>query len=125
MTATRRRKRADDILKELKGGAAFGDLVMKYSDDTVSKYKGGDIGTFIRSDPQRTQLFGHDFFEAIFKLKKGETSGVIQSNLGFHIVQVVDRSDARLLTLDDKVPPLNQITRQGVHQGQPDHAAPA
>ncbi len=104
------RKRADDILKELKGGAAFGDLVMKYSEDTVSKYKGGDIGTFIRSDPQRTQLFGHDFMEEIFKLKKGETSDVIPSNIGFHIVKVVDRSDARLLTLADKVPPLNQIT---------------
>jgi foldase protein PrsA len=102
-------KRADDIYKELKAGAAFGDLVMKYSDDTTSKYKGGDIGTLMRSNPQQKQFYGNDFVEAVFRLKKGETSGVIPSNLGYHIVQVVTRFDAKLLTLDDKVPPLNQV----------------
>ena len=103
-------KRADDIYKELKAGAAFGDLVMKYSDDTSSKYKGGDIGMLVRSNPQQKQFYGSDFFDAVFRLKKGETSGVIQSNLGYHIVQVVSRFDAKLLTLDDKVPPLNQVS---------------
>lgn len=113
----RARKRADDILKELKAGAAFGELVMKYSEDTVSKYKGGDIGTLVRSDSQRQQLFGKDFYDEVFKLKKGETSGVIQSNIGFHIIQVINRTDARLLGLDDKIPPQNQITlRQYIQQ---------
>jgi len=104
------RKRAEDILKELKGGASFGDLVMKYSEDTVSKYKGGDIGMFMRSDPQRLQFFGKDFIDEIFKLNKGETSDVIQSNIGFHIVKVVDRIEAHLMSLDEKVPPQFQIT---------------
>ncbi len=103
-------KRADDILKELKGGAAFPDLVLKYSDDAASKYKGGDIGALSRSDAQRRQLFGSAFFDAVFKLKQGETSGVIPSNLGFHIVQVANRYDAQLLSLDDKIPPTNQNT---------------
>jgi peptidyl-prolyl cis-trans isomerase SurA len=111
------RKRAEDILKELRAGASFGDLVMKYSEDTVSKYKGGDIGTFMRSDPQRLQFFGKDFIDELFKLKKGETSGVLQSNIGFHIVKVVDRIDAHLLTLDDKVPPLFQITLRDYIKG--------
>jgi parvulin-like peptidyl-prolyl isomerase len=102
-------KRADDIYKELKAGAAFGDLVMKYSDDPSSKYKGGDIGMLLRSNPQQKQFYGNDFFESVFRLKKGETSGVIQSNLGYHIVQVISRFDAKLLTLDDKVPPLNTV----------------
>jgi peptidyl-prolyl cis-trans isomerase SurA len=102
-------RRADDIAKELKAGAGFGDLVMKYSDDTTSKYKGGDIGTLMRSNPQQKQFYGNDFVESVFRLKKGETSGVIQSNLGYHLVQVVSRFDAKLLTLDDKVPPLNQV----------------
>jgi parvulin-like peptidyl-prolyl isomerase len=101
-------KRADDIYKEMKGGVPFADLVMKYSDDTTSKYKGGDIGMLLRSSAQQKQFYGSDFFDAVFKLKKGETSAVVQSNLGYHIVQVVNRFDAKLLTLDDKVPPLNQ-----------------
>ena len=103
-------KHADDILKELKGGAAFGDLVMKYSEDTKSKYNGGLFNTFFRSDQQNRQFFGTTFYDGIFKLKKGDTSGVMQSNLGYHIVQVTERLDARLLTLDDKVPPQNQMT---------------
>jgi parvulin-like peptidyl-prolyl isomerase len=106
----RAQKRAEDIVKELKGGASFADLVMKYSEDTNTKYRGGEFGNFFRSDPNARQLFGQDFLDAVFKLKKGDTSGVIQSNLGYHIVQVVNRLDAKLLTLDDKVPPLNQVT---------------
>jgi parvulin-like peptidyl-prolyl isomerase len=108
-------KRADDILKELKSGGAFSDLVMKYSEDTKSKYKNGVFGSFFRNDPQGRQLFGSVFFDAVFRLKKGDTSGVLQSNMGLHIVQVSDRLDARLLTLNDKIPPQNQLTvKEGI-----------
>jgi parvulin-like peptidyl-prolyl isomerase len=103
-------KHADDVLKELKGGAAFADEVMKYSEDNKSKYNGGLFNTFFRNDAQNRQFLGAAFFDAIFKLKKGETSGVLQSNLGFHIVQVTERIDARLLTLEDKIPPQYQST---------------
>jgi len=103
-------KHADDILKELKGGAAFGDLVMKYSEDNKSKYNGGLFNTFFRNDAQNRQFLGTAFFDSVFKLKKGETSGVLQSNLGFHIVQITEKLDARLLVLTDKVPPLNTMT---------------
>jgi parvulin-like peptidyl-prolyl isomerase len=102
-------KRADDISKELKAGAAFGDLVMKYSDDTTSKYKGGDIGLLQRSNAQQRQFYGSDFFDAVFKMKKGSTSGVVKSNLGYHIVQVTERFDAKLLGMDDRMPPQNQM----------------
>jgi foldase protein PrsA len=103
-------KHADDILKELKGGASFSDLVMKYSEDNKSKYSGGMLNSFFRNDTQSRTALGSGFFDAIFKLKKGDTSGVLQSNYGYHIVQIADRLDARLLGLDDKVPPLNQMT---------------
>ncbi|HTP60273.1 MAG TPA: peptidylprolyl isomerase [Spirochaetia bacterium] len=111
------RKHAEDILKELKAGASFGDLVMKYSDDTVSKYRGGDIGLIMRSDPSRLQIFGKDFMDDLFKLKKGDTSDVLQSNVGFHIVKVVDRIDAHLLTLDEKIPPQFQMTLRDYIKG--------
>jgi peptidyl-prolyl cis-trans isomerase SurA len=103
-------KHAQDVLKELQAGASFSDLVLKYSEDNKSKYNGGLFNTFFRNDLQNRQFLGASFFDAIFKLKKGETSGVLQSNLGYHIVQVVDRQDARLLTLTDKIPPQNQLT---------------
>jgi parvulin-like peptidyl-prolyl isomerase len=103
-------KHADDILKELKAGATFGDLVTKYSDDSGSKYKGGIYPSVFRNDDARRQALGAPFFDALFKLRKGDTSAVLQSNAGFHIVQIVDRLDARLLGLDDKVPPQNTTT---------------
>ena len=68
------------------------------------------FNTFFRNDAQRRQLLGTAFFDAIFKLKKGETSGVLQSNLGYHIVQVTEKLDARLLGLADKLPPQNTMT---------------
>jgi parvulin-like peptidyl-prolyl isomerase len=43
-------------------------------------------------------------------MKKGDTSAVVQSNAGYHIVLITDKLDARLLGLDDKIPPLNTAT---------------
>jgi foldase protein PrsA len=103
-------KRADEAAQELRGGAKFEELVVKYSDDASSKYKGGDVGYITRVDDQRRQLLGKEFFDSLFSLKKGETSGVIISSIGFHIVQVTDRIDAKLLGFEDKVPPLFQVT---------------
>jgi parvulin-like peptidyl-prolyl isomerase len=110
-------KRADDILKELRGGTKFEDLVSKYSDDTSSKYKGGDVGWLMRNNDQSKQMLGADFISSVFALKKGDVSGVLNSNVGFAVVQVVDRIDARILGFDDKVPPLNQITVKDAIKG--------
>ncbi|MCX7038364.1 MAG: peptidylprolyl isomerase [Spirochaetes bacterium] len=103
-------KRADDIVKELRGGASFDELVLKYSDDGATKYRQGDYGYISRADEQRKQLLGKDFFDAVFRLKKGETSGALQSTIGYHIVRAEDRFDAKLLAFDEKVPPALQFT---------------
>lgn len=103
-------RRADDIVKELRGGAGFDELVLKYSDDGASKYRQGDYGYISRVDEQRKQLLGKDFVDAVFRLKKGEASGVLQSSIGYHIVRVEERFDAKLLAYDEKVPPAMQFT---------------
>ncbi len=103
-------KRADDIVKELRGGASFDDLVLKYSDDGVTKYRQGDYGYVSRADEQRKQLLGKEFFDAVFRLKKGETSDALQSAIGYHIVRAEERFDAKLLAFDEKVPPAQQFT---------------
>ncbi len=98
-------KRADDVYKEFKSGAKFDDLVARFSDDTSSKYKGGEMGWLQRNDATQQKLLGTAFFDAVFALKKGETSGIVQTNVGFAIVQVTDRIDAKILGLEDKIPP--------------------
>jgi parvulin-like peptidyl-prolyl isomerase len=110
-------KRADDILKELKGGAKFEDLVVKYSDDTTTKYKGGDLGWVYRTNAQTQQYLGDAFMNTIFSMKKGDMSGVITTNQAFVIVQVIDKFDAKILDFDEQIPPLNQSTVKDAIKG--------
>ena len=65
------KERADKISRELQGGAAFEDLVVKYSEDKTSRYTGGDFGYIRRDDAARKQLLGKDFFDAPFRMKAG------------------------------------------------------
>jgi peptidyl-prolyl cis-trans isomerase SurA len=104
------RARAEDISRELQNGASFDDLVVKYSDDKNSRYKGGDFGYLRRDDQARRQLLGREFFEAPFKMEVGQVSKVLQSNIGFHIIRITEKIPFRLLTLDDPIPPQNNST---------------
>jgi parvulin-like peptidyl-prolyl isomerase len=104
------RERAEEIYRELQHGASFDDLVVKYSDDKNSRYKGGDFGYLRRDDQARRQLLGKQFFEAPFKMDVGRVSGVLQSNIGFHIIRVTEKIPFRLLALDDPIPPQNNST---------------
>lgn len=104
------RARADEIQRELRNGASFDDLVVKYSDDKASRYKGGDFGYLRRDDQARKQLLGKDFFEAPFRMEVGQVSGVLQSNIGFHVIRITEKIPFRLLELDDPIPPQNSTT---------------
>ncbi len=104
------RERAEEINREIKNGASFDDLVVKYSDDKTSRYKGGDFGYLRRDDQGRKQLLGKDFFDTPFKMKESEVSGVLQSNIGLHIIKITEKIPFRLLTLDDPIPPQNTST---------------
>ena len=102
------RERAQRVHRELLNGADFGALVREYSQDPGSREAGGTFGTYLRRDDLATaELLGQEFFEAPFALGVGEISGVLQSNVGFHIVQVTDKVAAKILGLDDPVNPLS------------------
>ena len=82
------RQKAEDILKRLKAGEDFGKLAEQYSDDPGSKTRGGDLGPVAKGQtvPQ--------FDAAAFALKKpNELSPVVESNYGFHIIQLVERQE--------------------------------
>ena len=109
------RERAAEALAELRDGASFEDLVVKYSDDGNSRYDGGELGNrYLRRDDARVvETLGLGFLNTMFSLDAGETSGVVESNVGFHILRIADRIDARLLTLDDPVTPRSPQTVRG------------
>lgn len=79
------RTKAEGLLAQLKQNPAqFAELARKNSDDPGSAVNGGDL-----------DFFGHGamvkaFDEAAFKLKKGEISGLVETEYGFHIIQLTD-----------------------------------
>ena len=74
-------KEAKDIIKKLQNGEDFSKLAKKYSDDTNSAKKGGDLG-FISTGDTVTE-----FETAAFKLKKGEyTTTPVETTYGYHII---------------------------------------
>ena len=80
---------ADSALAELKAGLPFEDLVEKYSDDTGTKEKAGDLGYFER------RMMVKEFDEAAFNMDVGEISGLIQTNFGYHIIKLTDKMDTQ------------------------------
>jgi peptidyl-prolyl cis-trans isomerase D len=93
-------KRAEDILKELKKSGKFEDLAKKYSEDTQTKDKGGDLGWITQGQTVPA------FEKAAFETPKGEISGVVKTEYGFHIIKVLDRETAHTLPLDQVKPQL-------------------
>jgi len=75
---------AEEILGELKAGKDFASLAKKYSKDPGTAGKGGDLGYFT------TGAMVEPFERAAFKLKVGETSKVVKTQFGYHIIRVVD-----------------------------------
>ncbi|HTX19533.1 MAG TPA: peptidylprolyl isomerase [Bacteroidota bacterium] len=74
----------ENILDSLKHGAKFEDMAMRYSQDNYTKGRGGDLGflTRGRTIPQ--------FDTVAFKLKPGETSGIVTTPFGLHLIHATD-----------------------------------
>jgi peptidyl-prolyl cis-trans isomerase D len=87
--------RADDISKQLKNGAKFEDLAKKYSEDSGSANVGGSLGWIGKG--QMTP----EFEKAAYALSKGQTSDVVKSADGFHIIRLDDKQDAHTKSLDE------------------------
>ena len=87
------RAKAENLLKELKAGGDFAKLAEKNSDDPGSAKNGGELGWIGRG---RTVP---EFEKAAFSLPKGQTSDLIKSSYGFHIINVEDKQDAHVKSL--------------------------
>jgi peptidyl-prolyl cis-trans isomerase D len=79
------RTKAQALLAELqKSPAQFAELARKNSQDSGSAAKGGDLDFFGRGAMVKP------FEEVAYALKKGETSGIVETEFGFHIIRLTD-----------------------------------
>ncbi len=100
------RKKIEQILAEAKKGSDFVELAQKYSEGP-SAPKGGELGFLPRGRLVKS------FEEAAFALKPGETSNVVRTHYGFHIIKLEARRrgvlwDVRYTRLDKRI--LGSIT---------------
>lgn len=80
------RKRANEIYEEVKKSKRpFEELVKLYSDDTLSKQSGGDVGY------QNRVTLVPNYYDTALAMKVGEIRGLIETQFGFHIIKVTGR----------------------------------
>jgi peptidyl-prolyl cis-trans isomerase D len=104
------RAQAEDILKQVKNGGDFAKLAEKYSEDPGSGKQGGDLGWVVRGQTVK------NFEDSAFSLKPKEISGLVTTEYGFHILQVMDKQDAKLQPFEDvKVAIASDIKKQSVN----------
>ena len=89
--------------KRILDGERFSTLALLYSEDPGSAKNGGELGFHGRGE------FAPEFEAAAFNLRDGEISEVIETEFGFHIIQMIERRDdfvnVRHILLTVKVSP--------------------
>lgn len=99
------RKKAEDVLKQLKAGAKFEDLARKFSEDPSGK-NGGSVGWLRRG------ALPAEVEKVAFSLPKGGTSDVINAGYAFVIIHVDDKQAAHVKSLDEVKGEIEPVIKQ-------------
>lgn len=79
------RDRLNSIRERILKGENFGTLAVLYSEDPGSAANGGELGMATRS------TFVPEFAAVAFSLKAGETSRIVETEFGFHVIQLIEK----------------------------------
>lgn len=85
---------ANDLYKQLQDGADFAELAKEHSTDG-SAAQGGNLGFFSPGE------MVPEFNDKAFSLEVGEISEPVQTEHGFHLIEVLDKKEAKEATLED------------------------
>jgi peptidyl-prolyl cis-trans isomerase D len=86
--------KANDILKQVRGGADFAALAKQHSEDPGSKEKGGEY------EVVRGQTVPA-FEQAAFSLKPKEFGNLVKTEYGYHIMQVLEKEPAKVKPFEE------------------------
>lgn len=85
-------------------GESFATMAILYSEDPGSAKKGGELGMYGRGE-----LYP-EFEDVAFNLKEGEISGIVETEAGFHIIQMIEKQkdfvNVRHILLRPKISPI-------------------
>lgn len=111
-TKAQARDKAEQVLKEVKGGGDFAALAKQHSADPGSAANGGDLGFF-----QQGQMVG-PFNDAAFSLAPGAISDLVETDFGFHIIKVAEKKEGRTIPLEEVRPQVEQYLERLNRQEQ-------
>ncbi len=114
-TDAKAKAKAEDLLKQIRGGADFAALAKANSDDPGSKAQGGELG-FLQHGTTVPE-----FDKTAFSLPVGQTSDVIKTQFGYHILQVEEKQSGHVRPVAEVkeviLPVLQQQKTFDVEQG--------
>jgi len=82
---------ANDVRSKILSGRSFCSMTALYSDDVSTKSNCGELPEFGKNDG-----YVREFVAAAFKLQDGETSEIIETQFGYHIIEMMKRSGERV-----------------------------
>ncbi len=85
------REKLLDLRKRIMEGESFETLAILYSSDG-SASNGGEIGYMAKGE------LDSEYAKAAFSLRKGQVSKIVESQFGYHLIQLIDRKDDRINT---------------------------
>jgi peptidyl-prolyl cis-trans isomerase D len=85
--------KAEEALKQVKAGGNFAELAKKYSDDPSSKDQGGELPMMAASD------LVPEYSQAAMALNPGQTSDLVRTRFGYHIIQTEQKTPASVKTV--------------------------
>lgn len=89
------KEKIHSLLKKIQQGESFSDLAQRFSEDLASQEKGGMLGQL---HPDSTIP---EISKEMVKLKEGNSSGVVQSNFGYHILKLDEIIPSTLIPFSD------------------------
>ncbi|HEX6640444.1 MAG TPA: peptidylprolyl isomerase [Thermoanaerobaculia bacterium] len=111
LTEEQAKAKAEDLRKQIAGGASFDELAKKESDDVGSGARGGDLGAFGRGQ------MVPEFEKAAFEAKAGDLTQVVRTQFGYHIIKVDEHSST---PFEQVKPTLEKNERQARMQAKLD-----